>query len=51
MDSGERELEARQHTDEPHNAWQAAARQQAAQFLLKSLSQLQILYIYNYGSR
>jgi hypothetical protein len=34
MDSGEREQEARQHADEQHNARQAAAGQQAAQFLL-----------------
>jgi hypothetical protein len=51
MDPGEREQEARQHTDEQHNARQAAAGQQAAQYLLKSLSLLKILYVYNYGLR
>jgi hypothetical protein len=51
MDSGEREQEARQHADEQHNARKAAARQQAAQYLLKSLFLVKILYVYNYGFR
>jgi hypothetical protein len=45
MDSGEREQEARQHADEQHNPREAAAGQQAAQYLLKSLSLLKILYV------
>jgi hypothetical protein len=51
MDSGEREQEARQHADKQHSPWQAAAEQQAAQFLFKSLFLLKILYVYNYGIR
>ncbi len=47
MDSGEREQEARQHPDEQHIPRQAAAGQQAAQYLLKSLSLLKIQYVYN----
>jgi hypothetical protein len=50
MDSGEREQEARQHADEQHNPRKAAARQQAAQFLFKSLFLLK-MYVYNYGFR
>jgi hypothetical protein len=37
MDSGKREQEARQHADEQHIPRQAAAGQQAAQYLLKPL--------------
>jgi hypothetical protein len=51
MDSGEREQEARQHADEQHIPRQATDEPQAAQYLLKSLSLLNILYVYNYGSR
>jgi hypothetical protein len=51
MDSGEREQEARQHADKQHIPREAAAGQQAASYLLKSLSLLKILYVYNYGFR
>jgi hypothetical protein len=48
MDSGEREQEARRHADKQQNPWQAAAGQQAAQYLFKSPFLLKILYVYNY---
>ncbi len=51
MDPGEREQEAWQHADEQHVPREAADGQQAAQYLLKSLSLLKILYVYNYGLR